>query len=483
MDRSLLEGNPHAVLEGMIIGAYAIGAHEGYIYVRNEYPLAVKNLRHRPRAGARAWACSARTSSAPASPSTSSISRGGGAFVCGESTRADGLARGQGAASRAPSTSTPSESGLWDKPTNLNNVETWANVPLIIEQRRRLVRRHRHRGQQGHQDLLAGRQGEQHRPGRGADGHHAARDHLRHRRRHPGRQDVQGGADRRPVRRLHPGSACSTCRSTSTSSAEAGSMMGSGGMIVMDEDTCMVDVARYFLRLPRRGVLRQVHALPRGRSRRCSRSSTGITRGQGRRRRTSTLLEELGRGGRWTARSARSAARAPNPVLTTLRYFRDEYEAHIKDKRCPAGVVQGADHLSHRRREVHRLHAVREACPRGLRSPARRSSRTRIDRSICIKCGVCKDVCKFDAVLVQYDGGLLGRQDYLDAQRERYRVKKGSPLLATARTNERPDSHTLHRAAASSRRLQAVPGGDREGGGASGSLPPATTRPRKAWRS
>ena len=133
-------------------------------------------------------ACWARTSWAPALDFDIQINRGAGAFVCGESTRADGLAsRARRGEPRRASTSTPSSSGLWGKPTNLNNVETWANVPHHRHQRRRLVPQHRHRGSQGHQGLLPRRQGQEHRPRRGPHGHHAPRDHLRHRRRHPGR--------------------------------------------------------------------------------------------------------------------------------------------------------------------------------------------------------------------------------------------------------------------------------------------------------
>ena len=214
--RALLEGNPHSVLEGMLIGAYAMGAREGHVYVRQEYP-ARRRARHaRDRAG------SGGRPARRVHPRQRPLVRPPGQprrrrLRLRRGQRDDGLARGP-ARRAAPALIHLSERGLWGRPTNLNNVETWANVPQIVLQRRRLVPRHRHRGLHGHQDLLARRQGEQHRARRGPHGHHAARDRLRRRRRDPGGQEVQGRPDRRPVRRLPARPPSSTCRWTSTRS-------------------------------------------------------------------------------------------------------------------------------------------------------------------------------------------------------------------------------------------------------------------------
>ena len=217
MDRSLMEGNPHSVLEGMIIGAYAIGANQGLHLRPQRVPAGRQNISELAIEQAGSYGFLGKNILGTGFDFDVRINRGGGAFVCGEVHRPDGLPRGQGRRAAAPSTSTPSRQGLWDKPTDLNNVETWANVPLIINRAPTGIARIGTDKQQGHQDLLPGGQDQQHRPGRGAHGHHPARDHLRHRRRHPRGQEVQGGADRRPLRRLHPARACSTCRWTSTS--------------------------------------------------------------------------------------------------------------------------------------------------------------------------------------------------------------------------------------------------------------------------
>ena len=217
---------------------------EGYIYVRQEYPLAVENVTHAIEQ-AEAHGFLGKNILGSGFDFSVKVHRGAGAFVCGESTALMTALEGRAGEPR-PKYVRSNVKGLWGKPSVLNNVETWANVPLIINHGADWFAADRNRGQQGHQDLLAGRQDHQHRSGGSADGHHPAEDRLRDRRRRARRQEVQGGADRRPVRRLHPRGAPGSCRSASTSSPTAGSMMGSGGMIVMDEDTCMVDVARYF---------------------------------------------------------------------------------------------------------------------------------------------------------------------------------------------------------------------------------------------
>ena len=206
-NRSLMEGNPHSVLEGMIIASYAIGAHEGFIYVRAEYPLAVELLA-KAIEDARDLGLLGKNILGTGHSFDLEINRGGGAFVCGESTALMASIEGRAGEPRAKHVHMV-ERGLWDRPTVLNNVETWSNIPLIVNRGSAMVYDHRHGRrfqipvgrQQRHQNLLPRRQGQQHRPGRGADGSHAAPDHLRHRRRHQGGQEVQRRPDRRPVRR------------------------------------------------------------------------------------------------------------------------------------------------------------------------------------------------------------------------------------------------------------------------------------------
>ena len=203
MDRSLLEGNPHAVLEGLTIGAYAIGAHEGYIYVRQEYPLAVENVFIAIRQ-AEEYGLLGENILGTGFDFKVIVHQGAGAFVCGESTALMTALEGRAGEPR-PKYIRSNIVGLWGRPSVLNNVETWANVPLIINKGRGLVYPIRNGEQQGHEDFLPGRQDHQYRPGGSAHGHAPAGHYLQDRRRHPRRQEIQGRADRGPVRRLHPG--------------------------------------------------------------------------------------------------------------------------------------------------------------------------------------------------------------------------------------------------------------------------------------
>ena len=200
MDDALLEGDPHSVIEGMLIGAYAIGARDGYVYVRQEYPVAVDRIT-RAIEQARGLGLLGEHVLGSDFSFDFRVIRGGGAFVCGEESADDGLARGPPRRA-APAAALPGGSRPVGSTHQRQQRRDVGQRPAHRPERGRLVPRHRHREVHGHQGLLAGRQGDQHRPRRGADGHHAARDRLRHRRRHPGGQGVQGGADRRPVRRL-----------------------------------------------------------------------------------------------------------------------------------------------------------------------------------------------------------------------------------------------------------------------------------------
>lgn len=332
MDRSVMEGNPHRVLEGMIIGAYAIGARQGFVYIRNEYPLAVHHLRMAIDQ-ARGYGLLGKNILGSGLDFDVEIRLGSGAFVCGEETALMASIEGRIGEPR-PRPPFPAESGLWGRPTNINNVETWANVPLIIE-----------RGADWFRQL-----------GTEASGGTKIFS-LVGKINNTGLVevpigtplgdiifDIGGGIPRQKQFKAAqiggPSGGCIPREHLNVpidymTLQELGAIMGSGGLVVCDEDTCMVDLARYFLTfvqeescgkcLPCRvGTKAMLTTLER------------ICRGQGREGDIEYLIE-LG------AEIKRSSLcglgqTAPNPVLTTLRYFRDEYEEHIREKRCRAGV-------------------------------------------------------------------------------------------------------------------------------------------------
>ena len=201
MDRSILEGDPHSVIEGMAIAAYAIGAHEGYIYCRAEYPLAITRLKI-AIAQAHEYGLLGDNILGTDFSFNLHVKEGAGAFVCGEETALMASIEGRRGEPR-PRPPFPAVSGLWGKPRTSTTSRATPTRPQIILHGRGVVRRHRHREEPGHGGLRADRQGQQHRPDRSADGHHPGRDHLRHRRRRAQGQEVQGRADRRPAGRLH----------------------------------------------------------------------------------------------------------------------------------------------------------------------------------------------------------------------------------------------------------------------------------------
>ena len=200
MDRSIMEGNPHSIIEGMLIAGVAAGSDEGYIYVRAEYPLAVSRLKTAIAKAEEMGFLGDHIMGTDFSFHLH-VNRGAGAFVCGEGSALTASIEGNRGMPRVKPPRTV-EKGLWARPTVLNNVETFSNVPLDHPEGLRLVPVHRHRGQPGNQGLCPHRQRGEHRPHRGPHGHHPAGGHLRHRRGHQGREEVQGGADRRPLRRL-----------------------------------------------------------------------------------------------------------------------------------------------------------------------------------------------------------------------------------------------------------------------------------------
>ncbi len=400
MDRSLLEGNPHSVLEGMLIGAYAIGAHEGYVYVRNEYPLAVINIGVAIEQ-ARELGFLGDDILGSGFNFDVKVSRGGGAFVCGESTALMASIEGNVGEPRAKHIHTVI-SGLWDRPTNLNNVETWANVPIIIDRGADWYTRIGTEGSKGTKIFsLVGKVN------------------------NTGLVEVPMGISLREIvydmgggipggrkfKAVQTGGPSGGCIPESLIDlpvdfdrlTEVGSMMGSGGMIVMDESTCMVDVAKYFTNFLKDESCGKCTSCREG-TKRMHEILTEITEGRGTIEQFD-LLEELG----WVTAEASLCGlgqTAPNPVLSTIRYFRDEYREHIINKRCPAKVCRALIEYRILSDVCTRCGRCAKACPEKAITGKRKTKKEagepfKIDTEKCSKCGMCFETCKFEAIEVQ----------------------------------------------------------------------------------
>jgi len=392
MDRCLLESNPHSIIEGMMIGARAVGAGAGYVYVRHEYPLAVQHTRNAVLQ-ARELGLLGENILGSNFSFDIEIARGGGAFVCGESTALMASVEGKVGEPRPKDIHTVKE-GLWNKPTVLNNVETWANVPAILLNGSAWFAAKGTKGSKG--TKIFALTGKVQNTGlvEVAMGT-TIRDIVYH---------IGGASEGRVVKAIQTGGPSGGCLPVSQfnlpvdfdSLYDAGSMMGSGGMVVMDEKTCMVDVAKYFLKflqdescgkcIPCRvGISRMLEIV------------TDITEGRGTRAQVA-LLKELAETIGETALCGLGKT-APNPVLSTLRYFGDEYLAHVDEKRCPAGVCKPLISYVIDSAKCNGCGVCVRSCPHDAISGEKKEAHV-IDPDECRRCGICAAECKFDAIMV-----------------------------------------------------------------------------------
>jgi NADH-quinone oxidoreductase subunit F len=386
MDRSLLEGNPQSVIEGMIIGAYAIGASKGFIYVRMEYPLAVKNVTTAVEQ-AREMGFLGQSILGSEFHFDIQIFKGAGAFVSGEETSMMASIEGRRAFPRQRPPY-PAQQGLWGKPTNINNVETWANVPLIINKGAEWycqIGTERSKGTKifslvgkinntGLVEVPMGMTLKEIIYGIGGG--------IKNNKKFKAVQTGGPSGGCMPASLLHLPIDFDTL-------TEAGSMMGSGGMIVMDEETCMVDIARYFLNFSQEESCGKCIPCRVG-TRQLVEILTRITKGLGEER-DLQRLKDLAVTVK-TGSLCGLGQTAPNPVLTTLRYFKDEYEAHIKEKRCPALVCKDLIIYHIEPEKCVGCLLCLKNCPVRAISGERKKVHT-IDQRLCIKCGACLDVC------------------------------------------------------------------------------------------
>ncbi len=390
MDRGLLEGNPHSILEGMMIGAYAIGSRQGYVYVRNEYPLAVAHTRLAIEQ-AREMGLLGEGILGTDFCFDLKVVRGGGAFVCGESTALMASLEGKVGEPRAKDIHTV-EKGFQEQPTTLNNVETWANVPKIIlngsasfaakgTDNSKGTKIFALTGQVKNAGLVE------------VDMGTSLREII---------FDIGGGAKNgRQIKAVQTGGPSGGCLPASEFDLpvdfdvlyDAGSMVGSGGMIVLDDSSCMVDVAKYFLNFLqdescgkctpcRIGVGRMLEIV------------TDVAEGRGTAEQID-LLEDLA----WTISVGSLCAlgkTAPFPVLSTLKYFRDEYDAHIQEKRCPAGVCRALIRFVIDKDACSECGECAEACPHDAINDE--DGEFVINDETCQKCGICEDACPTEAI-------------------------------------------------------------------------------------
>jgi NADH-quinone oxidoreductase subunit F/NADP-reducing hydrogenase subunit HndC len=391
MDRSVLEGDPHRVLEGMAICGYSVGSDEGYIYCRAEYPLAITRLRN-AIAQAEDYGLLGDNILGSGFSFKIHIKEGAGAFVCGEETALMASVEGRRGMPR-PRPPFPANSGLWKKPTNINNVETFANVPSIMRdgaskfaslgvETSRGTKVFALTGKINHTGLAEVPMGI------------TMREII---------FDIGGGIpDGKQFKAVQIGGPSGGCIPAQLldlsidyeSLIKAGAMMGSGGLVVMDETTCMVDVARYFLNFTqdescgkctpcREGTKRMLEILNR------------ICDGKGKEE-DLPLLESLAKSIKAGSLCALGQT-APNPVLSTLNFFRHEYEAHIKEHKCPAGACSALIDYNITA-SCKGCGLCMKVCPANAISGEVKAVHV-IDHELCVRCGACQAKCPFDAII------------------------------------------------------------------------------------
>jgi NADH-quinone oxidoreductase subunit F len=392
MDRSILEGDPHGVLEGMIICGYAIGASEGYIYCRAEYPLAIKRLNIAIEQARKKAYLGKNLFDIEGFNFDIKIKEGAGAFVCGEETALIASIEGKrGMPRRRPPF--PAQSGLWKSPTNINNVETFVNIPWII-----------YNGPEAYASM-----GTEKSKGTKVFA-------LTGKIQHGGLVEVPmgitikdiiyklgggitGGKKFKAVQLGGPSGGCvpeylSHTQVDYDSVNATGAIMGSGGMVVMDETTCVVDIARFFLDFTQKESCGKCTFCRIG-TKRMLEILTRITEGEGRDG-DIEMLEELSHNIKDGSLCGLGQT-APNPVLTTIKYFRDEYEAHIRDKKCPALSCKKLLTYKVDQEKCTGCMSCTKGCPVDAIEGGKREPHF-ILQDVCIKCGVCFTRCKFQAI-------------------------------------------------------------------------------------
>ena len=396
MDRSLLEGNPHSVIEGMMIGAYAIGAGEGWVYVRNEYPLAVKHVTTAIKQ-ARELGLLGENILGSGFSFDIKVAKGAGAFVCGEETALIASIEGKRGLPRQRPLF-PAQHGLFGKPTNINNVETLANVPIIIEKGADWFSGIGTKTSKG--TKIFSLVGKVQNTGlvevpMGI----TLREVI---------FDIGGALGSSKVKAVQIGGPSGGCIPQELfhlpvdyeSLTGVGAIMGSGGMIVMDENTCAVDIARYFTNFLQEESCGNCSICREG-TQRMYEILTGITEGRGKEE-DLHLLEELG-GIIKDVSLCGLGQTAPNPVLSTLRYFKDEYNAHIKEEKCHAGVCKAFIQYMIGFKKCTGCGLCKKNCPQ-MAIEGELKKQHSILQNKCIRCGICYDMCTFDAVVKKTGG-------------------------------------------------------------------------------